>query len=211
MTHGSLLSLLLLLCAPPPPPGERASPTPTAPPAASASPAPTATVLAHPPGPSLRETQRAALERSGTRADQPRQWQRRARRAALLPELQTGYELRVDRGLDLDQAAGTADELSTDLGHAHVGRVRLTWSLDRAVFNPDELRVLRASLDLLDWQRATLADVTTLWFDRVRLWRAIQIEGHDPDLDLQLREVEGLLEALTGLRFLPASSSDLLG
>lgn len=193
-------TLLLLLAAPPPPP----------PPGPARPPAPTSTVTAWPPGPGLREAQRAALARSGTRDEQPRRWQRRARRAALLPELQTSYELRTDRGLDLDQAPGEADELSTDLGQVHVARARLTWSLDRAVFNPDELRVLRSSLDLLDWQRATLADVTTLWFDRVRLWRATRSADHDPDLDLKLLEVEGLLEGITGLPFLPASEDDLL-
>jgi hypothetical protein len=177
--------------------------TPTAPP-------PSAEAMARalrslPGSPSLTTVQAAALRRADLDLRDTRRWLRRARAAALLPTLSSGYDLRLDRGWSLDQEPGVADSLSNDLGNVSTLRVKATWELDRAVFNPDELRAARATLDLVDWRERVLLDVTRLYFERMRI--LLERELAPPgdlaaaiEREVRLREVEGILAGLTGIR-----------
>lgn len=172
-----------------------------------------------PARPSLAEVQRAALRRAAVELDDPRRWRRRARLAGLVPTASAQYDHRLDQGWTLDQEAGSADSLSNDGEHQSVLRVKLSWELDRLVYSPEELRVARAAIDLDEWRVRVLTEVTGLYFERQRLLLALDLQPA-PSLDeaielhLRLREVEGTLAGLTGLRFeasSPAPATRALG
>jgi len=156
-------------------------------------------------GPSLATLHAAALARAPIDASTLRGWQRRSRAAAALPGVSVGWDHRRDRGYDLGQMAGEADDLKTDAVAGHTFRVRVDWALDRLVFNPDELRVARAALDWLDWRDRVLDRVTVLhteWWTLVDAYRLLRHDGACPPeaaaLERQMREVAGHLLALTG-------------
>jgi hypothetical protein len=179
---------------------------PAAPPPA---PAPSAATMAQamrslPASPTLAQVQAAALRRAHLDLGDTRRWLRRARAAFLLPTVSAGYDVRNDRGWTLDQEPGLADELRTDLGNVATLRLKATWELDRAVFNPDELRAARATLDLVDWRERVLIDVTRLYFERMRLLleRSLAPAGDLAsaiEREVRLHEVEGVLAGLTGI------------
>jgi hypothetical protein len=191
------LALLYTLLAPPPP-----APVPD--------PALLARALAGLPArPSVAEVQDAALRRATLSPKTARGWLRRARAAAILPGITGEYGLRSDQGWQLDQAAGDGDELSQDLGAGRVVQLRATWDLDRLIFNADELRAARASLDLAELRERLLVRVTQLYFERQQLLLEIASlparDGHEAiGRHVRLAEVEALLTGLTGLR-LPRS------
>ncbi len=140
--------------------------------------------------------QAAALRRLAVDPRVSRGWLRRARAAAILPTVQGEFDQSVVHDYQLDQAAGTADELSQDLGRGRGARARVTWELDRLIFNPDELRAARAAL----------VAVTQLSFERLRLLLEIALlpaQGGEEAIARPLRvaEIEATLTGLTGLRF----------
>ena len=172
--------------------------------------------LASLPGPSLAEVQRAALEQAGLDRLGAANWLRRARSAAAAPVASVQYDHRLDRGWALDREAGEADALRDDSGQQGTIRAKLVWELDRLIFNVDELRAARASLDVAELRERVLVDVTHLYFERQRLLltRAlappVDIDGA-LELALRIAEVEGLLCGLTGLDFDPAVGPPLPG
>lgn len=199
----------VLLSAPagePPDPGssDPSGPTPAAP---AVDPSRLRAALARiDAGPSLGELQRAALRQAGVVPGQARRWRRRARVAAALPTLTVQYDHRLDQGWTLDREAGAADALRSDGGQQGVVRVKASWELDRLIFSADELRVARAAIDVDDWRTRVLVEVTALYFERQRL--LLELELAPPteleaaaDSLIRLREIEGLLTALTGLDF----------
>jgi len=195
------LALLGLLGPPPPPP----PPPPN--------PALLARALAElPTRPSVAQVQEAALRRATLAPRTAERWLRRARAAALLPEIQVGVDLRSDQGWKLDQAADDGDELSQDLGAARNIQLRARWDLDRLIFNPDELRAARAALDLADVRERLLVRVTQLYFERHQLLLEIASlparDGREAIArQVRLLEVEAILVGLTGLRFPPPGAS----
>lgn len=159
-----------------------------------------------PARPSVAEVQEAALRRLAVGPRAARGWIARARAAALLPAVQGEYDQRFDRDVQLDQAAGTADELSQDLGAGRGARLRATWDLGRLVFNPDELRAARAALDAAAERERVLVLVTQLYFERQRLLLEIALlparDGHEAiGRRVRAGEIEAVLIGLTGLRF----------
>lgn len=187
------LALLHCLLAPPPP-----VPVPD--------PALLARALADlPTRPSVAEVQDAALRRGTLSPKTARGWLRRARAAAILPGITGEYGLRSDQGWQLDQAAGNGDELSQDLGAGRIIQVRASWDLDRLIFNADELRAARASLDLAELRERLLVRVTQLYFERQQLLLEIASlparDGHEAiGRHVRLAEIEAVLTGLTGLR-----------
>ena len=204
-----LVALVLVLGPPPPPPP--AAPPPGPPPSTVVPPAPVSRCPGAPPtvhrgAPDLRRLHAAAVARAPITSHTTRGWRRRVRAAAVLPDLSVGWDLRLDQGYDLGQQSGAADELSRDALAANTFRVRADWSLDRLIFDPDELRVARAALDWLDWRARLLEQVTALHAEYVSLLlarrSAIAADPCSPDLaviDAKLVEVAGHLYALTGL------------
>ncbi len=158
------------------------------------------------PGPSLEQAQAAALARAGLDPEAPRRWRRRARVAAVLPTFTTQYDHRLDRGWTLDREVGNPDALRDDGQSQDTLRFKATWSLDRLIYSPEELRIARAHLDLEDWRTRVSAEVTALYVERLGLLTATAL-APAPDIEealtraLRLRELEGLLAALTGLEF----------
>ena len=215
--HVSLTALpllgSLLLASPAPHRASRPPPPPASPSPATADPPPprldaeqVEAALTRLSGPSLHEVQRAALRESGLAELRRAKWLRRSRSAFALPTLSAKYDHRLDRGWTLDSEAGQADGLRTDAGAQGVVRVKATWELDRLVFSPDELRAARALLDVEDVRERVLIEVTTLYFERQRLLLERELAPSDDpraviESTLRLREVEGVLEGLTGLSF----------
>lgn len=199
---------------------QSATPSQTDPPPApqAIDPAAISAALARlPASPSLADTQHAALRHAGLATPPGRSWQRRARAAAALPTLTVQYDHRLDQGWTLAQEAGTADALRNDGQHQNTLRLRATWELDRLIYAPDELRAARASLDLADWRERILVEVTALYFERQRLLLQVSLAPTPLDLErtieltVRLREVEGLLEAMTGLGMWGTGPSARLG
>lgn len=167
-----------------------------------------AALRALPPAPSLARVQSAALERARVDIGLATRWLRRARVAALAPTLSVQYDHRLDRGWTLDQAAGEADALRDDAGEQGQLRAKLSWELDRLIFNPDELRAARALIDLAELRERILVEVTRLYFERQRLLLESQLAPPQTLEDalsaaLRVREIEGLLEGLSGLSITP--------
>lgn len=181
------------------------APAPTEP--APLDPAQLAAALARlPASPSLAEVQAAALREAGLASVSPRSTLRRTRAAAAAPKLSIQVDHRFDRGWVLDQEAGSADALRNDMGNQSQLRIDATWELDRLIFTPDELRTTRSAIDLADWRQRMLIEVTQLYFERQRLLLEDQLSPATDvetaiDRALRLREVEGLLTAMTGLDF----------
>lgn len=165
-----------------------------------------AATAALPGRPTVAEVQAAALRRLAVDPRVARGWLRRARAAAILPTLQGELDQSVVHDYQLDQAAGTADELSQDLGRGRGARARVTWELDRLLFNPDELRAARAALDADAERERILIVVTQLYFERLRLLLEIALlppQGGEEAIarPLRIAEIEATLTGLTGLRF----------
>lgn len=158
--------------------------------------------------PTIEEVQSAALRRAAIAPDTARRWLRRARAAAALPTLQAEVDMQVDQGWKLAQEAGSADELSQDLGAGRVFRARATWSLDRLIFSPDEVRAARALIDAGVAREQILVRVTQLYYERLQLRVELDLDPPTSPRDaleqeLRIREIEALLGAITGLRFRP--------
>lgn len=158
--------------------------------------------------PTIEEVQSAALRRAAIAPDTARRWLRRARAAAALPTLQAEVDVQVDQGWKLAQEAGSADELSQDLGAGRVLRARATWSLDRLIFSPDEVRAARALIDAGVAREQLLVRVTQLYYERLQLRVELDLDppaspGDALEQELRIREIEALLGAITGLRFRP--------
>jgi hypothetical protein len=191
--------LLAFLCAGEPP--QETSPPPTQVDRASLQRA----LASLPTRPTVEEVQRAALRRATVSERTARRWIRRARAAAVLPTVTTQLDLRSDQAWELDQEAGAADALSSDMGTVTGMRLRAAWELDRLIFNLDELRAARAGLDLLSWRERLLIQVTQLYYERQRLLLeaalAPRVEDTETAVARQVRlgEVEAVLAGLTDL------------
>ncbi|MBK8265895.1 MAG: hypothetical protein IPK80_31770 [Nannocystis sp.] len=200
------------LAAPPPPPSSTSA-APVRPP--SPRDLPTAmprqgidAALAQLPGPSVEEVHEAAIKRAAIAPEAARRWLKRARAAAALPTLQTEFDHSSDQGWKLAQEAGTADEFAQDLGAGRHYRVRATWSLDRLIFSPEEVRAARAMLDAGIAREQLLIRVTQLYFERAQILIERDLEPPESAAEalaqeLRLRELEAILSGLTGLRFRP--------
>jgi hypothetical protein len=159
-----------------------------------------------PAHPTLEEAQRGALNRAGVDAKAAGRWLRRARTAAALPTVTVQYDRRFDRSWTLNQEAGEADALRNNSGNQDTLRTKATWNLDRLIFSPDELRAARAVLDVADSRERLLVQITRLYFERQRILLERELEPPTTldeaiDINLRLRELEGLLSGLTGLDF----------
>src|SRR5579884_2358091 len=108
--------------------------------------------------PSVRELQRAAERLADVHPELVRSWLRRAGKAALLPSV----TVRVGRGLgELTKDATTTIYTTTDDWHFEV---QATWSLDRLVFDRNELRVSREAQRLAGHREELLTRVAQLYF-----------------------------------------------
>jgi hypothetical protein len=124
--------------------------------------------------PPLRRVQAAARRAAGL--DELPRWRGRARAAALLPYL----SLRAGRTLDWDDTALTrATEPEVD--HQVVLEARMTWRLDRLLYEPAEPRLLEAERAVARARAALDAEVTTLYFR----WRRAEL-AREPAPDAEV-------------------------
>ncbi len=150
--------------------------------------------------PGLRELRGAARKHAGL-LEIPR-WRGRARTAALLPYL----SLRAARALDWDDTALTRAS-APEVDHQVVLEARMTWRLDRLLYEPAEPRLHGVEHAAVKARAALDAEVTTLYFRwrraRLELDRAARAADADDDaaeprLALDVEEALAQLDARTG-------------
>lgn len=146
--------------------------------------------------PSVAVCVREALRLAQSDPARSRRAQRRARRAAFLPELR----LRARRGRERDQnlsSGGT--NLSTD--NDTVLEATLVFDLSRAVYGPDEVAWSRERRAQQSARLQLVRLVVRLYFERRRLRIESLLGEGDFESDLRIAEIEAILDHLTGGRF----------
>jgi hypothetical protein len=156
--------------------------------------------FSHEPG--VAKLQRAASRLASLEPERLRSWMRRARGAAALPVLRA----RVGRGgggVAITHGLDGIDRFSTVDSDTWRFEVEATWSLDRLVFDPEEVRVTRESQRVASRREQLLTEVAQLYYARRRL----QIDQLlDPsaradvalDRALGIDELTAVLDGLTG-------------
>ncbi len=114
-------------------------------------------------GPTLSDLRRAARRHAGV--DTVPRWRRRARLAALLPWM----TVRGARALDWDDREYAP--VPAEVGNNLVFEARLTWRLDRLLYEPAEPRLDGVARDVARARGALDADVTVLYFR----WRRAEL------------------------------------
>jgi hypothetical protein len=153
----------------------------------------------------------AATALAQAEPDRARSLVRRARWAALLPEVRVRFDRRLARTESLDLGRTAADPFATPVGVDSINDLRYecraTWDLARLVFNPDELGARTHALRMADVRREIEAAVIRLYFERRRLKvDALASDASDAApvgvrVELRIQEVEAELDALTGGAF----------
>jgi hypothetical protein len=145
--------------------------------------------------PSVRELQRAAARLAQVHPELVRSWLRRAGKAAILPTVR----VRVGRGLG---------ELTRDTVGAQIYtmtndwrfEVEATWSLDRLVFDRNELRSSREAQRLGSHREELLTRIAQLYYARRRL-QVDAVVSPDAagalDRALEIEELTAVLDGLT--------------
>jgi hypothetical protein len=159
--------------------------------AAGAPPAP-------PDEPSVRTLQAAAARRAEAQPEQVRSWLARVRKAALLPAL----HVRVGRGLGavvVSRDSDGIDRYTSTANDAWRFEVELGWSLDRLLFDGNELRLSREAQRVAARREEIEGRVARIYFARRRLQLAAATDGRaDPERALEIDELGAELDALTG-------------
>src|SRR5262249_20567490 len=116
------------------------------------------------------------------------------------------FRARVGRGatgVAITHGIDGIDRFSTVASDAWHFDLETTWSLDRLVFDPEEVRVSREAQRVASWREQLLTEVAQLYFARRRL----QVdEALDPnarpevalDRALAIDELTAILDGLTG-------------
>jgi hypothetical protein len=145
--------------------------------------------------PSVRELQRAATRVAEVQPERVRSWLRRAGKAALLPTLR----LRVGRGsaeLSRD-SSGHLVYTTTDNWRYEVDAA---WSLDRLLFDRNELRASREAQRLASHREELLTRVAQLYYARRRL-QVDAVLAPDAagavDRAIEIEELTAVLDGMT--------------
>ena len=147
--------------------------------------------------PSVRELQRAAARLAEVHPELVRSWLRRAGKAALLPTMR----VRVGRGLiELTRdTATTTMPLYTNTNDWTV-EFEATWSLDRLVFDRNELRASREAQRVASHREELLTRVAQLYYARRRMQVDALLQPDAPaavDRALEIEELTAVLDGLT--------------
>lgn len=144
--------------------------------------------------PSVRELQCAAAHLAEVHPELVRSWLRRAGSAALMPTVR----VRVGRGLgELTRDSATPVYTMTNDWHFEV---EATWSLDRLVFDRNELRVSREAQRLAGHREELLTRVAQLYYARRRLQVDAVLQPDAPaavDRAIEIEELTAVLDGLT--------------
>lgn len=145
---------------------------------------------AEPCQPSLREIQRAARRHAGL--DEDVRWRRRARLAGILPWV----TVRSSRGLRWEDDPYVA--VPEEVGNNVMVEARLSWRLDRLLYDPAEPRLAELERDVARARAAVDEEVTLLYFR----WRRAELAAaaaEDPtETRLDAEEAWSLLDTRTG-------------
>lgn len=153
--------------------------------------------------PTVRDVQKAAISYYNVSPGKVSSLRTRARTKALLPGLSvsvtnslSNYSLAVDDIIFRNSGTAIFEDQNADY---FAVRATASWSLDRLIFNAEELDVL----SLVGIQDAIQREVTTLYYVRRRL--QIQLMLSPPkslearlSSHLRLEELTGLINAYTG-------------
>ncbi|MGZ3442844.1 MAG: hypothetical protein ACXVDD_25160 [Polyangia bacterium] len=145
--------------------------------------------------PSVRELQRAAARLAEVHPELVRSWLRRAGKAAILPTVR----VRVGRGL----GELTRDSVSTSvytMTNDWRVEVEASWSLDRLVFDRNELRASREAQRVAGHREELLTRVAQLYYARRRLQvdAVMQPDAAGAvDRAIEIEELTAVLDGLT--------------
>jgi hypothetical protein len=144
--------------------------------------------------PTVRDLQRAAARLAEVQPDRVRSWLRRAGKAAILPALR----VRVGRGLT--ELTHEQDALLYSTTDDWSASIEATWSLDRLVFDRNEVYASREAQRLASHREELLTRVAQLYYARRRL----QVDAlMQPDAatatnrQLEIDELTAVLDGLT--------------
>ncbi len=144
--------------------------------------------------PSVRELQRAAARLAEVRPELVRSWLRRAGKAALLPTVRVS----VGRGLgELTRDSTTPVYTVSDNWHFEI---EASWSLDRLVFDRNEVLAGREAQRLASHREELLTRVAQLYYARRRLQVDAVLQPGAPaavDRALEIDELTAVLDGLT--------------
>jgi hypothetical protein len=144
--------------------------------------------------PAVRDLQQAAARLAETDPERVQSWLRRIRASAVLPTL----KVTVGRGLDelTRDSAGRPVLTNTDTWRFEV---QASWSLDRLVFDRNELRASREAQRVAARREELLLRVTQLYFERRRLQVDTLLTPDAPNALDRAIEIEELTAVLDGL------------
>jgi hypothetical protein len=153
--------------------------------------------------PKVGAVQRAAAHQAEVEPERVRSWLKRVNKAALLP----GLKVRVGRGLtgvQLTHGLDGIDRYAVTATDAWKFEVEADWSLDRLLFDRNEIGLGRESQRLAARREALLTEVARLYYARRRL----QVEAladapgasDGPALErrLAIDELTAVLDGLSG-------------
>jgi hypothetical protein len=152
--------------------------------------------------PTVGALQRAAARLASVEPERVRSWQRRVRAAAALPTLKARLG-RGATGVLVTRGVEGVDNFSSVENDAWHFDVEATWSLDRLVFDVNEVRISREGQRVAARREELLTQVAQLYYERRRL-QIDQLLDPDARADLALDralaidELTAILDGLTG-------------
>ncbi len=154
---------------------------------------------------SVVDLQQAAIRLAEAQPERVHSWQKRIRRAAWAPQLRVSGG-RGTGGNQIIHGLNGLDELASTQSNSWRYEATLTWTLERLVFDPNELRVSREAQRVALHREALTTQVAQLYFARRRLVNQLATAAVEDEIDAELAidEITAILSGLTGLE-LPSS------
>ena len=153
--------------------------------------------------PSLREVQKIAVKQAFLKRKRVKSWIRRVRASAWLPDVRVKLDQNQGSELRLKGEPGTSSQWAEKEGDGLSYGVQLTWSFNRLVFDPDELKVNREAHRMVELREEIMHNVTRVFFERRRIQVMNYLRPPRTIRAAALRRLakerlEGLLDSITG-------------
>ncbi len=152
------------------------------------------------PQPTVTELQQAAIALAEAQPDRIHAWQKRIRRAAWAPQLKIAGG-RGFGGSEIIHGLNGLDEFASVQSDAWRYEATLTWTFDRLVFDPNELRLSREGQRIALHREALTTQIAQLYYARQRLIHDRELHRADDqsDQELAIDELTAILSGLTGI------------